>query len=106
MASLRFHVKNLAVGAAGLAITEAGWSLERASSELHAVNEVLMNTTQKLGVGSALAAIGGLGIVLIPVLGWSPVGSPWDFILGFLFGVSAGAGAALAIAGLLERRSG
>ena len=65
-----------------------------------------MSTPQKLGVGSALAAVGGLGIVLGPVLGWSQVGSPWAFILGFLFGVSAGVGVALAIAGLLERRSG
>jgi hypothetical protein len=53
-----------------------------------------------------LATAGALGIVLFPLLGWTEVRSPWDFVLGFLFGLSGGLGVALAIWGMLERRSG
>jgi hypothetical protein len=67
--------------------------------------EGMLNAKQKLGLGAMLATVGGLGIVLMPALGLSQVGSPWDFILGFLFGVSAGAGTALVVSGLIEHRS-
>jgi hypothetical protein len=43
--------------------------------------------------------------VLIPLLGLTAVGRPWAFLLGFVFGLSAGAGVALTIAGMLQRRS-
>jgi hypothetical protein len=64
-----------------------------------------LNTDQKLGAGSVLAVLGALGIVLFPLLGWTEIRSPWDFVLGFFFGVSAGLGVALSIWGMLERRS-
>ena len=64
-----------------------------------------MDTRQKLAIGSCLATVGGLGVVLFPLMGWTEVGSPWGFILGFVFGMSVGVGGALSIWGLLERRS-
>jgi hypothetical protein len=60
---------------------------------------------QKLGAGSALSTIGALGIVLNAFLGWSEVGAPWSFLLGFVFGVMSGAGVALVISGLVDRRA-
>ena len=64
-----------------------------------------MDINTKLGLGSALATIGAFGIIVVPIMGWSKVGSPWDFILGFLFGVSAGVGVALAVHALIQKRS-
>jgi hypothetical protein len=64
-----------------------------------------LNTEKKLGVGSMLATVGAVGIVLFPLMHWTDVPSPWDFLLGFAFGLMAGVGAALAVWGLLERRS-
>lgn len=60
---------------------------------------------QKTGCGAALATAGALGIVLSQLLGWNDVPSPWDFVLGFVFGVMSGSGAALALFGLFERRA-
>jgi hypothetical protein len=65
-----------------------------------------VDTKSKLGFGSALATLGGVGAVLLPLLGWTEIGRPWSFLLGFVFGLSAGVGVALSIAGMLERRSG
>jgi hypothetical protein len=64
-----------------------------------------MNTDKKLGLGSMLAVFGAFGIIIFPILGWSKVPSPWDFILGFLFGVSSGAGVALAIHAMIQKRT-
>ena len=58
----------------------------------------------KMAVGSALAAIGGVLMVLVPLAGWCSLPGPWDFVLGFMTGLLAGLGATLAIAGLIERR--
>ena len=58
----------------------------------------------KIAVGSALAASGGLLLVLAPLMGWYSLPGPWDFILGFATGLLAGLGATLTIAGLIERR--
>jgi hypothetical protein len=60
--------------------------------------------SQKLGWGACLAVIGTLSIVLGPTLGLTELGRPWNFLLGFVFGVVAGLGAALSVAGLLEVR--
>ncbi len=43
-------------------------------------------------------------MALSAILGWTSLVRPWGFLLGFVLGVAAGAGAALAIAGLLESR--
>jgi hypothetical protein len=51
-----------------------------------------------------LAGIGGLGIVLSVLLGWSAVPRPWGFLLGFVVGLLAGLGVALAVSGFVERR--
>jgi hypothetical protein len=67
--------------------------------------ETDMDSKQKLGIGSALATMGGLGVVLSVLLGWDGIGGPWGFALGFLFGLSAGVGVALAVSGMRERRS-
>ncbi|MEJ2318099.1 MAG: hypothetical protein P8Y10_13965 [Gemmatimonadales bacterium] len=63
-----------------------------------------MDARQKTSIGSALAAMAGAGITLTAILDWTSLGRPWGFLLGFVLGVAAGAGAALAIAGLLELR--
>ena len=63
-----------------------------------------MSTKKKLAVGAILAVIGGAGIVLGPILGFTALGKPWSFILGFVFGMMAGAGAALSVFSLLEIR--
>ena len=65
-----------------------------------------MSTQTKLGLGSAMAAVAALGIVLSLLLEWSAAPRPWGFLLGFVFGVLAGLGVTLAIAGLIERRRG
>jgi predicted ABC-type sugar transport system permease subunit len=65
-----------------------------------------VDTRNKLGLGCVLAVVGAFGIVVSPLLGWSQIKSPWAFLLGFLFGVSAGLGVALAIHALLQRRIG
>ena len=65
-----------------------------------------MNKQTKMGLGAALACVGALGAVLSLLLGWSAAPRPWGFLLGFLAGVSAGSGAALAIAGLIQHRLG
>ena len=58
----------------------------------------------KLAVGSVLAVTGGILVVLAPLMGWSSLPGPWDFLLGFVTGLLAGLGATLTIAGLVERR--
>ena len=65
-----------------------------------------MNTQTKLGLGSAMATIAALGIVLSLLLEWSAAPRPWGFLLGFAFGLLAGLGVTLAVAGLIERRRG
>jgi predicted ABC-type sugar transport system permease subunit len=65
-----------------------------------------MNTQTKLGLGSAMATVAALGIVLSLLLEWSAAPRPWGFLLGFVFGVLAGLGVTLAVTGLIERRRG
>lgn len=65
-----------------------------------------MSTKTKLSLGTVLAVIGALGIVLSLLLGWTDAPRPWGFLFGFLVGVISGLGATLSIAGLLERRKG
>jgi hypothetical protein len=64
-----------------------------------------IDTNRKLGVGSALAVFGGIGIALGPTI-WASASGPWAFGVGFLFGVMAGIGVALAVVGLIELRRG
>jgi predicted ABC-type sugar transport system permease subunit len=68
--------------------------------------QMSMNTQTKLGLGSAMATVAALGIVLSLLLEWSAAPRPWGFLLGFVFGVLAGLGVTLAVAGLIERRRG
>lgn len=63
-----------------------------------------MDARQRTSLGSALSAMAGAGIVLTAIFGWTSLVRPWGFLLGFVLGVAAGAGVALAIAGLLELR--
>jgi predicted ABC-type sugar transport system permease subunit len=60
----------------------------------------------KLGLGSAMATVAALGIVLSLLLEWSAAPRPWGFLLGFVFGVLAGLGVTLVVTGLIERRRG
>lgn len=62
-----------------------------------------MSTQTKMALGSAMAAVGALGMVLSLLLGWSAAPRPWGFVLGFVVGVIAGLGATLAVSGLIER---
>jgi len=63
-----------------------------------------METNRRLGAGAALATIGALGTILAPLLGWTELTGAAGFALGFLCGVTAGAGIALCGSGLWQRR--
>ena len=63
-----------------------------------------MKPHQKIGIGAALASVGGALTVLVAILGTASLGEPWSFIVGFVTGILAGSGAALSIAGLVECR--
>ena len=63
-----------------------------------------MKSQNKIAMGSALAVIGASGMALSIILEWTSMARPWGFLLGFAVGICAGAGVALAIAGLLECR--
>ena len=65
-----------------------------------------MSTQTKIALGSVLATVGALGMVLSLLLGWSAAPRPWGFLLGFVVGVLAGLGATLSVSGLIERRRG
>jgi len=65
-----------------------------------------MKTQTKIALGSVLATVGALGMVLSLLLGWSAAPRPWGFLLGFVVGVIAGLGATLSVSGLIERRRG
>jgi hypothetical protein len=66
-----------------------------------------MDARTKMGVGSVLAILGGLGIVITLGLGFtSPEHSWWDFIVGLFIGIAGGIGVALALAGMVEMRRG
>jgi hypothetical protein len=67
-------------------------------------NHLTISSHTKIAVGSALAATGGVLMVLAPLVGWYSLPGPWDFLLGFVTGLLAGLGATLAIAGLVERK--
>ena len=58
----------------------------------------------KLGIGACLCAIGALGTILGPTLGLAELGRPWSFLVGFAFGLMAGTGTVLSLAGLSEWR--
>ena len=58
----------------------------------------------KMALGSALASVGALLIILSPFVGFYSFPHPWASLLGFVTGLFAGAGAALTIGGLIERR--
>jgi MFS family permease len=63
-----------------------------------------METKTKLGLGSVLAMLGAMGMILAPTLGATALARPWSFLAGFLVGVVCGLGVALTVAGLLEHR--
>lgn len=63
-----------------------------------------MRYTKKLTIGIIFAILGGAGIILGPLLGFTELARPWSFILGFIFGVMTGIGVALALFGLYEVR--
>ena len=63
----------------------------------------MKNRTQ-LAMGTVLATAGGLGIVLSLILDWTSLERPWSFLVGFGFGLAAGVGTALAVAGLCVHR--
>ncbi len=65
-----------------------------------------LNSQTKTALGSALAAVAALCMVLSPLLGWSAAPRPWGFLLGFVFGVLAGLGVTLTVSGMIERRLG
>lgn len=65
-----------------------------------------MRAVKRLTLGAILASLGGAGIIFGPILNISELGSPWSFILGFVFGVLAGTGAALSLFGLHEKKQG
>ncbi|MBU7016244.1 MAG: hypothetical protein HXS44_01950 [Theionarchaea archaeon] len=65
-----------------------------------------MKSEQKIGIGSFLAAIGSIGVILSFLVGPPDLGRPWSFLIGFTLGIICGLGATLSIHGLIERRRG
>ncbi len=63
-----------------------------------------MTSQTKIGLGAALSTIAGAGIALSAILGWTSLARPRGFTVGFVFGIAAGTGIVLAVAGLLECR--
>lgn len=64
-----------------------------------------MNSVKKkLSMGAILAILGAAGIILGPHLGFTELGRAWSFIAGFIFGLLSGAGVALSVFGILEKR--
>ena len=64
-----------------------------------------MDARRKIGIGSPLALVGAISVALAPVTGWTGTLGPWSFVSGLAVGIVTGIGAALCIAGLLERRA-
>lgn len=64
-----------------------------------------MNTDKKLALGAMLATVGGLGIVCLMLLNGASLGHPWTFLVGFVFGVPAGAGTVLSVHALIQKRN-
>jgi predicted cation transporter len=71
-----------------------------------AVQRSTLSARVKLGLGSSLAALGAATIVLSQLLGWTELSRPWSFAIGLAGGLASGAGAALAVCGLLATRRG
>ena len=65
-----------------------------------------MSTQTKMTLGSVMAVVGALGMVLSLLLEWPAAPRPWGFLLAFVVGVLAGLGVTLAVSGLIERRRG
>ena len=63
-----------------------------------------ISTQTKIALGSVLATLGALGVVLSLLLEWPAAPRPWGFLLAFLVGVLAGVGVTLTVAGLVERK--
>lgn len=64
-----------------------------------------MTAQKKLALGSVLAVMGGAGMVLAIMFGWTSLARPWGFLLGLATGICAGLGCALAISGMLQKKS-
>jgi peptidoglycan/LPS O-acetylase OafA/YrhL len=69
-------------------------------------NKMIEDAQKRMAVGSALACIAGLAIVLSAIFGWSGASQPWGFLLGLVLGILVGLGATLAVSGLVEHRRG
>lgn len=65
-----------------------------------------MNARNKMAIGSVLATLGALAILLSILLEWTALPRPWGFLLGFANGLVTGLGATLAVSGLVDRRKG
>jgi len=63
-----------------------------------------MELSQRLGLGSVLAIAGGAGIAYLPLAGVTDLPAPWPLLIGFVCGLSAGVGAALALHALIRIR--
>lgn len=62
-----------------------------------------MDPRKALGAGLILAILGGLGMILAPMVGATELQRPWSFLAGFGVGVISGLGVTLVIYGLIGR---
>jgi hypothetical protein len=58
----------------------------------------------KLALGTTLAVTGGAVVVLSIIFGWTGLPRPWSISIGLAAGLSAGAGSALVVCGLVGHR--
>ena len=65
-----------------------------------------MTWQTRTGMGSLLATVGALGVILWALVDYPALPDPWGFVLGFIFGLLMGLGATLVVFGLIERRRG
>ena len=65
---------------------------------------IIEDAQKRMAIGSALASLAALVIVLSLILGWSSAAQPWGFLLGLVLGILVGLGATMTVSGLVEYR--
>ena len=65
---------------------------------------MVQSPSRMMSIGACLGVLGGIGMSLAPTMGATELARPWGFVVGLLVGLCTGAGAALTVGSLIERR--